>query len=594
MKLGIILVHGYSGSKQNLKPLAESLIQKFGPESVNHLSLPSHGEDPSEEKIPEFDEDIFIKAVFDAFSVYQREGRKIIIMGHSTGGSLVLATLHQFSLIPDLLILLAVPKKIGPGYFERWESHQGGKKHLSMVNVAFMVKFINKAGQIHFNDQFPVLVIHGDDDRLVLCNEAPTWSDNFPKLPRIVTIPKVDHDIFQSVHSNLVIDIIQRALFDIVFSEKKDSNALDIITAAEPGLKHFFEIAPLSQAHVTLCPSGQQVLEKQPDRTLISKNDPVIANIEITTYCNLDCQFCARSELNKRNKHMPFELFRNILSILPNTYKIVLVGLGEPLLHPEIVDFIKYAKSQGRKVGMVTNAMLLNPNVSYQLLEAGLDSIAFSIDGSNETISSEVRKGTNFQVVIQNIKEFVKISNQAAKTSPYMISKAVFSAVSIDTVAYLKDLVDRVLDLGVDVLMLSDINFKANIGHTLWKNTDDIVEEKVRKGISHAFTNNLPVLSVHGLEEFGLEKRYHDFLMIPPSQLYQRSATHKWCFSPWQTIPVDVEGKITLCDCQPNFIIGNLLEESFTDIWNGQTLQQYRGKMISDNPPEACKICPRF
>jgi radical SAM protein with 4Fe4S-binding SPASM domain len=142
--------------------------------------------------------------------------------------------------------------------------------------------------------------------------------------------------------------------------------------------------------------------------------------------------------------------------------------------------------------------------------------------------------------------------------------------------------------------MLSDINFKANVDHTLCRNVNDQMEETIRKAISYAFSKNLPVLSVHGLEEFGLDKRYHDFLMIPPAQLYQRSKKHTWCFSPWQTIPVDVEGKITLCDCQPEFVVGKLFQDSFSEIWNGEVYQKYRTEMLSNNPPEACKICPRF
>jgi radical SAM protein with 4Fe4S-binding SPASM domain len=82
--------------------------------------------------------------------------------------------------------------------------------------------------------------------------------------------------------------------------------------------------------------------------------------------------------------------------------------------------------------------------------------------------------------------------------------------------------------------------------------------------------------------------------MIPPAQLYQRSATHTWCFSPWQTMPVDVEGNVTLCDCQPDYVIGNLFQSPFSEIWNGENFQRYRAAMLSQKPPEACKICPRF
>ena len=469
-------------------------------------------------------------------------------------------------------------------------SHRAGNESIPLVDLALMVKFINSTGSKRFETEFPVLIIHGEADRLVLIAESHAWKDeSFPESARVVTIPLADHDIFQSSNRHLVTDIIQRAIHDIAINNPKDLPTINALLEVEPQLTEFFEATPGSASHMALCPSTKRVVGEKPELSPTAKNDPVIANIEITTYCNLKCQFCARTQLKKSNQQMPFDRFRNILALLPNIYKIVLVGLGEPLLHPQLGDFISYAKSLNKKVGLVTNAMLLTPETSKQLLEAGLDSIAFSIDGSDVDLASLVRKGTDFKKVIKNIKEFVAISNTSRK-----VSRAVFSAVSIDTVSHLTDLVDCVAELGVDVLMLSDINFKANLDHTLWQNTNENLEATVKQAIAYAFSKNLPVLSVHGLEEFGLEKRYHDFLMIPPGQLYQRSKEHTWCFSPWQTIPIDVEGKITLCDCQPDLVIGNLFRDSFSRIWNGETLQKYRTEMLSQEPPEACKICPRF
>jgi radical SAM protein with 4Fe4S-binding SPASM domain len=586
MSLGIILIHGYTGSKDDFTPLADKLGTNFGKDSINNISLPGH----DSHQVPEFDENLFIETIHHAINRYKKENRKIIIIGHSTGGNLALSTLRQFSIKPDLLILIAVPKKIDLGYLERWNSHRVGKENISLVDISMLVKFINSTGSKRLKTEFPVLVIHGENDRLVPSIESQTWRlENFLNSARVVTIPQADHDIFKSTNSHLVTDIIKRAIVDLSMVDDRDKKTINSLIQVEPEFKDFFENFPFSESHLALCPSSQRVMGKKPELSPTSKNDPVIANIEITTYCNLKCQFCARSQLKKSNKHMSFDSFCNILAVLPNIYKIVLVGLGETLMHPQIVDFIKHAKTLKKKVGLVTNAMLLNRGVSEQLLDAGLDSIAFSIDGFDEKLSSLVRKGTDFNKVIKNIKEFVEISNSTRK-----ISKAVFSAVSTETVSNLKDLIERVTELGVDVLMLSDINFKANLDHTLWKNINEELEETVKKAISYAFSKNLPVLSVHGLEEFGLEKRYQDFLMIPPGQLYQRSTNHTWCFSPWQTIPIDVDGNITLCDCQPDFVIGNLFQDSFSNIWNGEALKKYRTEMLSQNPPEACKICPRF
>ena len=102
------------------------------------------------------------------------------------------------------------------------------------------------------------------------------------------------------------------------------------------------------------------------------------------------------------------------------------------------------------------------------------------------------------------------------------------------------------------------------------------------------------MLSVRGLEEFGLWKRYGKYLLLPPDRLYQRSRRRAWCCSPWQTVPVNVKGEVTLCDCQPGVPAGNLFERTLPEIWNGQVFVDHRKKMLSDDPPEACSICPRF
>ena len=280
-----------------------------------------------------------------------------------------------------------------------------------------VIKFINLTGSKQSTEKFPVLIIHGENDRLVPSIESHTWkTENFPETARVVTISQADHDIFNSINSHLVTDIIQRAIVDVSNYDTHDTTqTINSLIQVEPELEDFFEAFPFSKNHLVFCPSSQRVIEKKPELSPIAKNDPVIANIEITTYCNLKCQFCARSQLKKNNQHMSLDVFCNTLAVLPNIYKIVLVGLGETLMHPQIEDFIKYAKTLKKKVGLVTNAMLLNRMFSEQLLDAGLDSIAFSIDGFDDKLSSLVRKGTDFDKVIKNIHDFVEIAKFISK-----------------------------------------------------------------------------------------------------------------------------------------------------------------------------------
>ena len=80
--------------------------------------------------------------------------------------------------------------------------------------------------------------------------------------------------------------------------------------------------------------------------------------IEITNNCNLNCSFCSKSKREKRN--MTFEEFKRILKIIKDYTDIIYLHVkGEPLLHPQVIDFIKETEKYQLKVNLTTNGTLL-------------------------------------------------------------------------------------------------------------------------------------------------------------------------------------------------------------------------------------------
>lgn len=81
--------------------------------------------------------------------------------------------------------------------------------------------------------------------------------------------------------------------------------------------------------------------------------------IEITNTCNLNCSFCIK---NKRTpKHLTKEEFNHIIDKIKNhTKEVYLHILGEPLMHPEINEFINYANNENLLVNLTTNGYLIN------------------------------------------------------------------------------------------------------------------------------------------------------------------------------------------------------------------------------------------
>ena len=587
MSVGIILVHGFSGSPGDLEPLRQQLLAIFGDGAVEVPCLPGHDATTS----LAFDENSFIIKIREAINRYKRDDKSVVIVGHSTGGTLALAALANYSTVPDLLILASVPNKVDAAYLKRWQNHRSGKTEIPFISVARMVSLINNVGARGLSGNFPTIILHGEKDELVPNEEAFGWVNGTCRgHPRVVLIPKARHDLFQGFNSALAIDLVVRSVNDHMHGEsEKDRVILRALADVEPEASRYLAFSPSSGRHVARCPSGHKTSNEPITLTHVMDTEPVFANVEITTRCNLHCVYCARSSMKQQGTDMDKNTFASILGLLPHAYRVTFVGLGEPLLHPGIVEFIAKAVSQGRRTTLVTNAMLLEPCLSRELIQAGLESIAFSIDAPDQGLASEVRPGSDIERIRKNIQGFVE---QSKRSRP--ISTAVFAAVSKKTMPYLGELLDLIAGLNVHVLMLSDLNFLENVEQSLWRNADNKVANIVRSAVSRAFKHNLPVLSVRGLEEFGLWKRYGKFLLLPPDQLYRRSVKHTWCYSPWQTVPIGVQGAVTLCDCQPGIHVGNILSQPLMDIWNGKTMSEYRERMLSSDPPPACRACPRF
>lgn len=124
--------------------------------------------------------------------------------------------------------------------------------------------------------------------------------------------------------------------------------------------------------------------------------------IEITNVCNLACDFCPQT--NRQPEFMKVETFNKILEqIKPHTDYIYFHVKGEPLLHPEIDEFLDLSYEKGFKVNITTNGTLINKVKDKLINKPALRLINFSLhsfDGNEG--------GTNKEEYMSNIISFVK------------------------------------------------------------------------------------------------------------------------------------------------------------------------------------------
>ncbi len=123
--------------------------------------------------------------------------------------------------------------------------------------------------------------------------------------------------------------------------------------------------------------------------------------IEITTGCNLHCAGCQRTlgmvAGNWRNAHMPAKRLAAILDNAPPADALILQGIGEPTLHPELPALVASARATGRfgVISFNTNALVRDSDYYRDLQAAGLNHVSISVDSLDAPTAAATRAGTD-------------------------------------------------------------------------------------------------------------------------------------------------------------------------------------------------------
>jgi putative metalloenzyme radical SAM/SPASM domain maturase len=126
--------------------------------------------------------------------------------------------------------------------------------------------------------------------------------------------------------------------------------------------------------------------------------------VETTTRCNLGCIMCVKQTDGcvMSEGEMSQETFAALEPAFPYVEALVLNGIGEPLLHPGLEEFIKIAKGlmpSNGWVGFQSNGLLLDERRAISLIDAGLDKICISVDAASPELFRRLRDGGDLPAI---------------------------------------------------------------------------------------------------------------------------------------------------------------------------------------------------
>ena len=174
--------------------------------------------------------------------------------------------------------------------------------------------------------------------------------------------------------------------------------------------------------------------------------------IDITTKCNLKCKHCRTNSINH-------DLTMEELEIIIDKCKEfkpmgVFISGGEPLTRKDIVDVVKATKRLAPTTILNTNSLLLTEDLLKELIDAGLNAIQVSLDGT-EKFHDEIRGAGKYKKTIEKMKLISKYKDK--------IELHISSLVTSLNIDYMEEFVKQIIDVEkIDVKILGFKRFIPN------------------------------------------------------------------------------------------------------------------------------------
>ena len=288
---------------------------------------------------------------------------------------------------------------------------------------------------------------------------------------------------------------------------------------------------------------------------------PLFLHIEPTGVCNLKCIMCPRTEsIIREMRHMKFEKFETICDAIEPIF-IAFAGFGEPLLNPQIIDMVRYSVKKDITTRISSNATVLNPKLSREIIRTKLHQIWFSIDSPNAENFERLRIGADFNKTIAAIKEFAAIRDEEKSEIIITINFTI-----------IKENVHEVPE------MVRFCHNKLNLMPTFARGYGyDIADQRVRilknsQEIQSSLREGARI--AHEYRLFEVERNLKTIIKDLEDPLDGRGP----CYFPYYAVAVSWDGKVSPCclfyDYQME--LGDLSTTPFEEIWNGRTYQSFR------------------
>jgi radical SAM protein with 4Fe4S-binding SPASM domain len=283
---------------------------------------------------------------------------------------------------------------------------------------------------------------------------------------------------------------------------------------------------------------------------------PVALSAELTSHCNLSCPECPTGSgvIKRKRGFMELSLFERLIDELgPNLYYLNLHFQGEPMLHPGFFNFLE--RSGKLNCIVSTNGHFLSEENAGRLVSSGIKKIIVSLDGMDSQTYLRYRINGDFEAVMKGISNISEAKRQQRS--------------------------------GVSIVIQFLVN-KYN------ENQIDEARRFARRMGCSLSLKSMQVIDIATAAEWMPSRNKFRRYVNKSSGSGIKSSLPDRCARAWLNPVVTWDGKVLPCcfDKDARYIMGDLNEESFSEIWNGPRFRMFRKSLLSGRSMiEICRNC---
>lgn len=287
--------------------------------------------------------------------------------------------------------------------------------------------------------------------------------------------------------------------------------------------------------------------------------------IEPANVCNCHCPTCVTGSgrLNRKPRLMKLSEFKTIVDqIHPYVRRISLWNYGEPAMNKDLPSMISYATGYGITTRVSTNGYRLNKmEWAEALVRSGLDYLIIDFDGVTQETLDLFRIGANMEDLLAGIRNIVACKKRYGLNKPAIELQCILMRHNENEI---EETVSLARSLDVDVFSLKTIYIFSDL--------DKEKEQFVPSDIS--------------------KSRYE---RGPDGRLRLRGKIRPGCRRLKNSAVINCDGTVVPCcyDIYTEYPLGNVLQDSFVNIWNGERYRAFRRRVRLEKETLAiCRKCP--